>query len=145
MDNNIDAKEVPPTNIPPVSSSPSVTSSDVVDIISQYLNNTLELEYEERLNIDRGSVKDISSTLSLHRLVRSLNILILDYVNTVTPDKTTQQSIILTEYFQGVNSLSKILDNIDIKVADNRIICYILGYMIKTLTKFKNTDNNEQE
>jgi hypothetical protein len=122
-----------------------VTSSDVVDIISQYLNNTLELEYEERLNIDRGSVKDISSTLSLHRLVRSLNILILDYVNTVTPDKTTQQSIILTEYFQGVNSLSKILDNIDIKVADNRIICYILGYMIKTLTKFKNTDNNEQE
>lgn len=144
MDNSINAKEVSATDIPPASASPSVTCDDVIDVISQYLNNTLDLEYEERLNIDRGSVKDITSTLSLHRLIRSLNTLILDYVNTATPGKTIHQSVILTEYFQGVNNLSKILDNIDIKVADNRIICYILGYMIKTLTKFKSTTHHEQ-
>lgn len=136
MDNNLNAKEVQPTDIPPGTDSPDVTCDDVLDTILQYIDN-IDLQYEEQHLYNQGSIKGMASSLSLHRMIQSINTLMYDYITSTTPNRTVQQSVILSEYFNGVNSLSKILDNIDIKVADHRIVCYILGYMIKLLTKFK--------
>tara|TARA_R100000030_G_C3190166_1_gene108185 strand:- start:351 stop:530 length:180 start_codon:yes stop_codon:yes gene_type:complete len=44
-----------------------------------------------------------------------------------------KQKNILKHYLESVSSMSKILDNIEIKVAGDELLCYIVGYMIKTL------------
>jgi hypothetical protein len=134
-------KEVQASEIPPGKTPDEITYDDLVSSITEYINNT-DIDLIERQFLDKGQAKGLPVKLTLHRFISGINGIMLDYIRSTNRTSTLQQNTITTEYFNGVNSMSKVLDNVDIKVADTQFLCYIIGYIFKMLKHFKDNDKN---
>lgn len=138
--------EVSASSIPPGRSEADVTYDDVIDVIDKFLATTGNAEYSEKLFLDRGLTKQSGSKITVHKLVKNFNLLLVDYINTNNKNLPLKQKNIINHYMSSVTAMSNILDNVDIEVAGNDIMCYIIGYMIKTLKTVKlNTLYNEDK
>lgn len=94
--------------------------------------------------MEKGLAKQVGSKITIHKLVKNFNLLLTDYINTNNKNLPLKQKNIINHYMSSVTAMSNILDNVDIEVAGNDIMCYIIGYMIKTLKTVKlNTPYNE--
>jgi hypothetical protein len=134
-------KEVKASSIPPGKSPDEITYDDLVTSITDYLD-TADIDLTERQFLDKGNAKGMPTKLTMHRFISGLNGIILDYIRTANKNNTLQHNTITAEYFNGVNSMSKVLDNVDIKVADTQFLCYIIGYIFKMLKHFKENNQN---
>lgn len=131
--------------IPPASRPDNVTYDDVVNTIDQFLACAENVSYQQQHHLKQGLTKSVGSKVTIHKLIKNFNTLILDHVNNTNRNMSMKQKNILCHYLDSVSSMSKILDNIEIKVAGDELLCYIIGYMIKTLKNVNvNTlyDNN---
>lgn len=124
--------ESPASKILPGKEPEQVTYDEMIKVISEYIDTKSD-NIEESQQLTAGLSKQIPSKITLHRVIKGLNMLIYDYINVNHKDISLQQKTIVQEYFNGVNSLSVILDNVDINVAENRFMSYIVGYMFKIL------------
>lgn len=138
--------EVRASSIPPGRDQSDVTYDDVIDILDKFLATSGNSNYTEKLFMDRGLTKQVGSKITIHKLVKNFNLLLIDYINTNNKNLPLKQKNIITHYMSSVTAMSNILDNVDIEVAGNDIMCYIIGYMIKTLKTVKlNTLYNEDK
>jgi len=122
----------PASHISPGKESEQVTYDEMIKVINEYIDTKSD-NIEESQQLTAGLSKQIPAKITLHRVIKGLNMLIYDYINVNHKDISLQQKTIVQEYFNGVNSLSVILDNVDINVAENRFMSYIVGYMFKIL------------
>ena len=125
--------EVAPTTVPPGKQESVTTFDDVVKTIDKFLSNTSHGTYQQTHHMHEGLCKSVSSNVTIPKLINNFNMLILDHVNNANRNMSLKQKNILKHYLESVSSMSKILDNIEIKVAGDELLCYIVGYMIKTL------------
>ena len=131
--------------IPPAIRPDNVTYDDVVNTIDQFLACAENVSYQQQHHLKQGLTKSVGSKVTIHKLIKNFNTLILDHVNNTNRNMSMKQKNILCHYLDSVSSMGKILDNIEIKVAGDELLCYIIGYMIKTLKNVNvNTlyDNN---
>lgn len=125
--------EVAPTTVPPGQPDSVVTFDDVIETIDKFLSNTSHGTYQQTHHMHKGLSKSVGSKITIPKLINNFNMLILDHVNNSNRDMSLKQKNILKHYLESVSNMSKILDNIEIKVAGDELLCYIVGYMIKTL------------
>lgn len=125
--------QVPASSVPPQSPPEVATYDDVLDVIDRFLLNNKHMNYEQEHHFNKGLSKPVSSKITAQRLITNINMLVIDHINTHNKDMTHKQKNILNHYLESVSSAGKIIDNIDIQVAGNELLCYIIGYMIKTL------------
>ena len=141
MSDNIQYNEVSSSDIPPGKAPDEITYDDLVSSITEYIE-TSDMDLIEKQFLDKGAAKGMPVKLTPHRFISGINGIILDYIRSTNRGSTLQQNTIITEYFNGINNMSKILDNVDIKVADTHFLCYIIGYIFKMLKHFKDNNNN---
>lgn len=127
--------EVAASTIPPVKPENITTFDDVIKIIDEFLLNSSHGTYQQTHHVHKGLNKSVGSKITISKLVQNFNMLILDHVNNTNRDMSLKQKNIINHYLDSVSSMSKIMDNIEIKVAGDELLCYITGYMIKTLKK----------
>lgn len=136
-----DFTEVPASSIPPVTSETPVTIHHVIKTLDNFLNNSENHSHVESHFLNKGLGKPMGDNITLQGLIKNFNTLVMEYVISSNKNKNMdlKQKNILKHYVTSVNEMSNIIDNVDIEVAGEEIMCYIVGYMIKTL---KNTKIN---
>lgn len=132
-------KEVQASSIPPGKDLDNVTYQDVQSVINNFVGNVNYDMLEQQL-FSNGQSKSPPSKLKLTQLIQCLNMLMYDFIKTHNQSENTNQNNILNGYFEGVNRMAKILDSTDIKVAETKMLCYIMGYLLKLINHFKHSE-----
>lgn len=132
-------KEVQASSIQPGRDDSPVTYEQLQHMITQYVG-TLNFDLLESQMFSQGQAKQPPTKLKISILIQSLNMLMLDYIKTNNQTDNVAHSNIINDYFAGVNRLSKVLDSTDIKVAETQILCYIMGYLLKLINHFKQSE-----
>lgn len=138
----VDYKQVPASSVPPGKDPDVATYQDVRDIISKYMSE-VNMDMLDQYYYNNGKAKEPPTKLSVTQLIQSINMLMYDYIKTNNNNQTTDSSNIVSGYFDGVNKLTKILDNTKIDVAETKMLCYIIGYLIKLLNNFNDTSEQK--
>lgn len=128
-------EERPSSSVQPVRDPDDVTYDEVRDTISKYVGS-LDYDLLEKQLFDNGSAKQPPAKLKVTQIIQCLNMLMYDFIKTTNQSKETSQNNIINGYFEGVNRLAKILDVTDIKVAETKMLCYIMGYLLKLIKHF---------
>lgn len=140
LESNIPYQQVESTSIQASSKPSDVTYKDVVKVLQQFLENN-DRGYDGRAFADRGIVKNLPNKLKIQTLLQGLNEIIMDCINMENKSMSLQHSVIVSDYFNGMSKMSSIIDNIDIKVADDKLLCYIIAYMTKLLNNHERYQN----
>ena len=127
------------SSIPPVRDSDNVSYDEVRDIISKYVGS-IDYDLLESQLFANGHAKQSPAKLKITQLIQCLNMLMYDFIKSNNQSQETSQNNIINGYFEGVNRLAKILDNTDIKVAETKMLCYIMGYLLKLIKHFKESE-----
>lgn len=132
-------KEVENKAIAASSNKKIVTYDQLVSHIDNFLSNIED--FEHRQNYIAGKSKYSPDKLTYHSVINGVNSMILDYIRSNNQDITSSEMAIINQYFTSCSDLSKIINNTHIKVADNRLLLYITGYMINLLKHFNRNEN----
>ena len=132
-------KQVPASSIPPGKNTGTVTYEDVQQIISKYVG-TINYDLLENQLFNQGQAKQPPTKLKVSQLIQCLNMLMYDFIKTENQSTDISKNTVINGYFDGVNKLTKILDVTDIKVAETKMLCYIMGYLLKLITHFKHSE-----
>lgn len=132
--------EVPATSIPPGKDDAVVTYDEVVDLLSRYIEQ-IDYDLIEQQMYNQGYAKQPPAKINITQLLQSMNMLMCDFIKTHNEVQDTSVNNILNGYFQGVNQLTKVLDINNIKVAETKMLLYIIGYLLKLVKQSK--QNNE--
>lgn len=132
-------KEIPASSIPPGEDDSVVTYQQVQDILTKYIGN-LPTDILETQMINHGKAKQPPTKLSVTQLIQCINMLMLDFIKTNNQNTDMKQNNIINSYFDGVNKLTTVLSNTDIKVAETKLLCYIVGYLLKLINHFKHSE-----
>lgn len=132
-------EEKPASSIPPGRDPDDVTYDEARDILTKYVGS-LDYDLLESQLFGNGHAKQPPNKLKLTQLIQCLNMLMYDFIKTNNQSQDTSQNNIINGYFEGVNRLAKILDVTDIKVAETKMLCYIMGYLLKLIKHFKESE-----
>ena len=132
--------ETSPTSITPDRKPGDVTYKDVVKVIEQYLASG-DRGYEGVSFSKRGTTKGMPNKLKIQTLIQGLNDVIMDCISIENKNMGLQESVIVNDFFKSVSRMSSIIDNVNINVADDKLLCYIIGYMTKLLNNHERYQN----
>lgn len=132
-------EERPASSIPPGRDPGDVTYDEVRDVLTNYIGS-LDYDLLESQLFGNGQAKQPPTKLKVTQLIQCLNMLIYDFIKSTNQSKETSQNNVINGYFEGVNRLAKILDVTDIKVAETKMLCYIMGYLLKLIKHFKESE-----
>ena len=132
-------KQVSASSIPPGKDPGTVTYEDVQQIISKYVG-TVNYDLLESQLFNQGRAKQPPTKLKVSQLIQCLNMLMYDFIKTENQSTDISKNNVINGYFDGVNKLTKILDVTDIKVAETKMLCYIMGYLLKLINHFKHSE-----
>lgn len=134
--------QVPASSIPPGKDEDVVTYEDVQQILSKYIGN-LDYDLLEHQLFNNGHAKQPPTKLKVSQLIQCLNMLMYDFIKTENTSTDVSKNNIINGYFDGVNKLTKILDVTDIKVAETKMLYYIMGYLLKLINHFKHSEEQD--
>jgi hypothetical protein len=137
----MELEERPASTIPPGHDPVRVTYDQVCDILTKYIGS-LDYDLLESQLFGNGHAKQPPTSLKTTQLIQCLNMLMFDFIKSNNQSQEMSHNNIISGYFEGVNRLAKILDVTDIKVAETKMLCYIMGYLLKLIKHFK--DSEEQ-
>ncbi len=132
-------KQIPASSILPGKDQDDVTYEDVQQIISRYVG-TVNYDLLESQLFNQGQAKQPPTKLKVSQLIQCLNMLMYDFIKTENQSTDISKNNVINGYFDGVNKLTKILDVTDIKVAETKMLCYIMGYLLKLINHFKHSE-----
>jgi len=132
-------EERPASSIPPGRDPDPVTYDQVRETLTKYIGS-IDYDLLEGQLFANGHAKEPPTKLKLTQLIQCLNMLMYDFIKSNNQSQQTGQNNIINGYFEGVNRLAKILDNTDIKVAETKMLCYIMGYLLKLIKHFKESE-----
>ena len=130
--NSIPYKDIDPTRITPTSLPDDISYEDVIKIISKYLK-TNHSAFEDNFFIDKGAAKSLPKALKISTIIQNINRIITDSVQANNDNISLKDSQILSNCISSIDKSSDIIDNLDVDVAYDQLLCYLLGYMIKLL------------
>ena len=136
----IPAKQVPATSVTATPKSSPIVCQDVIDMIDSYLSKD-DITYHAKTYFKKGVMKAAPGKMKVHTVIQSLNNIMQDFIFEENDMKITTCSSV-RNYFEGVSKICQVLDNSEIKVADDRLLCYIIGYMLKLLKKHQGGAEN---
>ena len=135
----LEFNEKPASSIPPGRDPADITYEDVQYVLQNYIKN-IDYDHVEQHMLNNGSAKQPPSKLNITSLIQGLNMLIYDFIKTNGEPTDSKQSNIIKSYFEGVNKLSVVMNNVDVKVAETKMLCYIIGYLLKLINNFKQSE-----
>jgi len=81
---------------------------------------------EDYISYNKGKNKNTHTTFKMSSFLRSINLLLYN-----TLKETNKANIgLLKSFFDGINEQLKVLDNMNLKLAEKEFICNIIGYTI---------------
>lgn len=131
--------EIPASSISPAKDDEAITHDDVVNLISKYIEQ-IDYDLIDQQMYDQGYAKQPPAKINVTQLLQSINMLMCDFIKTHNEVQDTSVNNILNGYFQGVNQLTKVLDVNNIKVAETKMLLYIIGYLLKLVKQSKQND-----
>jgi hypothetical protein len=134
--NSIPYKDIDPTSITPTPLPDDVTYEDVVKIISKYLTSEHNT-FEDNFFIKKGAAKSLPKALKISTVIQNITRIIVDSVQANNDNISLKDSQILSSCISSIDKSSDIIDNLDVDVAYDQLLCYLLGYMIKLLKNHK--------
>lgn len=134
--------ETSASSIPPGKDPDNISYKQVQEAISQYIGN-IDYDLLESQLFNQGQAKQPPTKLKVSQFIHCLNMLMYDFIKSENQSSDTSQNNIINGYFEGVNRLTKILDVTDIKVAETKMLCYIMGYIFKLIKHFKESEKQD--
>ena len=131
-------EEREPTSVVPPKEVKPPTKEQVIDTLLRYIDS-ISLNLHETQHLNHGLAKHTPTTLSFASTLLSVSELTADFIES-TGNLSASQAQNLKSCVELNRQIGIIINNSSESVADNRFLCYIIGYMIKQLKTF-----NEQQ
>ena len=84
----------------------------------------------------KGSTKSIKPGFDLVEYLKNINYIIYDYIISTNNKMTPKQKSLIKTYLDSSSKLHEILKSVDIEVAQNEFLSYIIGYNIKVIKAY---------
>lgn len=127
-------KESEPTSVAPPKEVKPPTKEQVIDTLLKYIDS-ITLDLHETQSLNKGLAKHTPTTLSYASTLLSVSEITADFIISTCKLSTTQAQN-LKSCVELNRQIGSIINNSAESVADNRFLCYIIGYMIKQLKTF---------
>lgn len=123
-----------PTTVAPPKEVKPPTKEQVIDTLLKYIDS-ISPDLHEIQHLNNGLAKNTPTTLSYASTLLSISEITSDFIVSTGKISTTQAQN-LKSCVEISRQIGSIINNSSESVADNRFLCYIIGYMIKQLKVF---------
>tara|TARA_Y100000592_G_C5270046_1_gene221397 strand:- start:116 stop:535 length:420 start_codon:yes stop_codon:yes gene_type:complete len=126
MDNNINYNTDDARRASSIEAADIPTSLELNDFIAaadRYFKGTSAEDY---LSYNDGKNKNAHVSFKPSAFLKSINLILYN----ILKDSNKSNVGLLRAYFDGLNEQLKVLDNMNLKLAEKRFICNIIGYTI---------------